>query len=183
VSHLQPGEEQQVTTTTTDKVKLLLRLTPDEDGYPPFTIEGVWASRNPDGTYEIANIPFYSYDVAVGDVVRAEEIDGELFFVERVKDSGNSVIRMLIYDRDELEKIRADLWSLGCDSEGDGVVLAVNVPAGVSYAPIAKFLDEGDRAKRWGFEEAVLCHPRDETNAQGGPALRLVHDASVEVDK
>jgi hypothetical protein len=135
-------------TETTDKVKLLLRLTPDEDGYPPFSIEGVWASRNPDGTYEIENIPFYSYDVAVGDVVRAEEVDGELFFVERVKDSGNSVIRMLIYDRGELDKIRAELRSFGCDSEGDGVILAVNVPAEVSYAPLFRYLIDGDHAKR-----------------------------------
>ena len=37
-------------------------------------------------------------------------------------------------------------------------MLAVNVPAEVSYAPILRFLTEGDRAKRWGFEEAVLCH-------------------------
>jgi hypothetical protein len=68
------------------------------------------------------------------------------------------VIRMLIYNREELDKVRSELRALGCDSEGDGVVLAVNVPAEVAYGPILKFLTEGDDAKRWGFEEAVLCH-------------------------
>ena len=118
----------------------------------------MWTSRQADGTYEIENIPFYSYDVAVGDVVKAQDVDGELFYLERVRESGNSVIRMLVYDRQELESIRAELRALGCDSEGDGVVLAVNIPAAVPYAPIFRFLTEGDRAKRWGFEEAVLCH-------------------------
>lgn len=171
-----------MTATTTDKVKVLFRLTQDESGYPPYAVEGMWTSRRADGTYEIENIPFYSYDVAVGDIVRAEEIDGELFFIERVKDSGNSVLRMFIYDRDELDKVRAELRSFGCDSEGDGVILSVNVPAEVPYAPLFRYLMDGD-AKRWGFEEAVLCHPTDATNVQGGPALRLVHDATVEGDK
>ena len=118
----------------------------------------MWTSRRADGTYEIENIPFYSYDVAVGDVVKAQDVDGELFYLERVRESGNSVIRMLIYDRQEMDSIRAELRALGCDSEGDGVVLAVNVPANEPYAPIFRFLTAGDRAKRWGFEEAVLCH-------------------------
>jgi hypothetical protein len=147
-----------MTATTTDKVKVLFRLTQDESGYPPYAVEGMWTSRRADGTYEIENIPFYSYDVAVGDVVKAQDVDGELFYLERVRESGNSVIRMLVYDRQELESIRAELRALGCDSEGDGVVLAVNIPAAVPYAPIFRFLTEGDRAKRWGFEEAVLCH-------------------------
>jgi hypothetical protein len=146
------------TTDKTDKVKVLFRLTQDESGYPPYAIEGVWTSRRADGTYEIENIPFYSYDVAVGDVVRAQDVDGELFYLERVRESGNSVIRMLVYDRGDLDNIRAELRALGCDSEGDGVVLAVNVPRDVPYAPIFRFLTAGDNAKRWGFEEAVLCH-------------------------
>ena len=155
-----------MTATTTDKVKVLFRLTQDESGYPPYAVEGMWTSRQADGTYEIENIPFYSYDVAVGDVVKAKDVDGELFYVERVRESGNSVIRMLIYDRGELDRVRAELRALGCDSEGDGAVLAVNVPADVPYAPIFRFLSEGDRAKRWGFEEAVLCHEPDPVPAK-----------------
>lgn len=155
-----------MTATTTDKVKVLFRLTQDESGYPPYAVEGMWTSPRADGTYEIENIPFYSYDVAVGDVVKAQDVDGELFYLERVRESGNSVIRMLIYERGELDSVRAELRALGCDSEGDGVVLAVNVPAGVPYAPIFRYLIEGDRAKRWGFEEAVLCHEREPAPAK-----------------
>lgn len=142
-------------------MKITFRLVQDADGYPPGHYESMWARRLPDDTYEIDNIPFYSYDVAVGDIVKVQQVDGELFYLERVKDSGNSVIRMLIYDRTDLDNVRAELRALGCDSEGDGIVLAVNVPAEVPYGPIFRFLTEGDRAKRWGFEEAVLSHEHE----------------------
>ena len=163
--------ERQVTSTATisPSVKITFRLVQDADGYPPVHYESMWARSLPDGTYEIENIPFYSYDVAVGDVVKAQDVDGELFYVERVRESGNSVIRMLIYDRGELDSVRAELRALGCDLEGDGVLLAVNVPADVPYTPIFRFLTEGDRAKRWGFEEAVLCH-----DPQPAPAKRTL---------
>ena len=172
---LQPSQEQQVTNAEPDlpAAKITFRLVQDADGYPPGNYESMWARRLPDGTYEIDNIPFYSYDVAVGDIVKVQEVDGELFFSERVKDSGNSVIRMRIYDPGDLDNIRAELRSLGCDSEGDGVVLAVNVPADVPYGPIFRFLIEGDRAKRWGFEEAVLCH-----EAEPLPAKRTLRPTS-----
>jgi hypothetical protein len=69
-----------MTATTTDKVKVLFRLTQDESGYPPYAVEGMWTSRRADGTFEIESIPFQSYEAAVGDVVKAQEVDGELLF-------------------------------------------------------------------------------------------------------
>lgn len=123
-------------------------------------VEEVWALRREDGTFEIESIPFRSYETAVGDIVKAEEVGGNFFFTERVKRSGNSVIRISADDPADLTDIRADLLALGCDSEICGAVVAVNVPADVSYAPIARLLDEGDRAKRWSFEEANLSHER-----------------------
>ncbi len=124
-------------------------------------VEEIWALRREDGTFEIESIPFQSYEAAVGDVVKAQEVGGDFFFSERVKRSGNSVIRVRIQDPDELVNLRAELHALGCDSEVDGAALAVNVPAEVLYAPIAKILNEGVRARRWNFEEAILCHERD----------------------
>jgi hypothetical protein len=43
----------------------------------------------------------------------------------------------------------------------------------VLYGPIFRFLIEGDRAKRWGFEEAVLCH-----EAEPLPAKRTLRPTS-----
>ncbi len=62
------GQDQQVTHIDDElpAVKITFRLVQDEDGYPGVGYESMWARRLPDGTFEIDNIPFYSYDVAVG---------------------------------------------------------------------------------------------------------------------
>jgi hypothetical protein len=124
-------------------------------------VEEIWALRQEDGTFEIESIPFHTCEAAVGDIVKAQEVDGDFFFIERVKRSGNSVIRVQVQNSDELANLRTELHALGCDSEVDGAALAVNVPAEVSYAPIAQLLNEGERARRWKFEEAILGHERE----------------------
>lgn len=141
-----------------DQLKLLLRLPQSEDGLTPYGIESLWVSPRPDGTYEVDNIPFFSYDVAVGDVVRAEEDGGDLYFEELVQASGNSVIRVKLPNEAELLRLHDELRSLGCDSESFGTLLAVNIPAQVAYEPIFRLLEKGEKDDRWGFEEAVLAH-------------------------
>ena len=80
------------------QVKLKFCIEPDEDGYPPFSVESVWASPLPDGTYQLDNIPFFTYDAADGDVVTAKVVDGELFFDGVAQASGNSVVRVIVND-------------------------------------------------------------------------------------
>ena len=138
--------------------RLLLRIPQDEDGLTPFSVERVWVSPREDGTYEIDNIPFFSYDVAVGDIVRAEEDGGDLFFEEVVQASGNSVIRVKLHAEAERLPLYAELQALGCDAEAFGTLVAVNVPARIPYEPIFALLKQGQEDDRWGFEEAVLHH-------------------------
>lgn len=142
-----------------DQLKLLLRLPQDEYGYPPYTIERLWVSPREDGTYEIDNIPFFSYDVAVGDIVRAEEEDGDLFFEEVVQASGNSVIRVKLRAEAERTPLYAELQALGCDAEAFGTLVAVNIPAQVAYEPVLTFLTQGQEDDRWGVEEALIRSP------------------------
>lgn len=141
-----------------DHVKLLFRLKRDPDGYPPVDVESVWAIPQADGSYEIDNIPFFAREVAVGDVVTAQEIDGELFFAALVRPSGNSLLRVIVFDEVEVPKLCAELKGLGCDVETHGTLVAVDVPAAVSYTPICQLLETGMNTERLGFEEAVLCH-------------------------
>lgn len=138
--------------------KIVFRLEQDEDGYPPVGYESVWADRLADGTYRIDNLPWYSYDAACGDIVSAKEIDGELFFDELVKPSGNTLLRVVVYQEEDVPGLVNDLKPLGCDCERNGRLVAVNVPAGVDYAPIFRLLMAGQERGSWGFEEAVLCH-------------------------
>ena len=139
-------------------VKVLFRLERDPDGYPPVDVESVWAIRQPDGSYKIDNIPFYARGAAVGDVVTAKEIDGELFVEALAQPSGNSLIRAIVHDEAEVSKLCAELKALGCDVEVYGRLVAVDVPAAVSYTPICQLLEAGMNTDRLGFEEAVLCH-------------------------
>lgn len=139
-------------------VKLLFRLKRDPDGYPPVDVESVWAIPHADGSYVIDNIPFFARGVAVGDAVTAKEIDGELFFEALVRPSGNSLIRIIVFDEVEVPKLCAELKALGCDVETHGTLVAVDVPASISYAPICQLLEAGMGTERLGFEEAVLCH-------------------------
>ena len=141
-------------------VRLNLRLREGQGGYPRYLYESIWAAPLTDGTYEVASIPFFSDDVALGDVVQANEdpeVDG-VFFKQLARESGNSLIRVELADEDEMRKLAEHLRSLGCASESLYTLLAVNIPAHVSYAPILKILMQGHESAGWGVDEAVLCH-------------------------
>ena len=141
-------------------LRVTFRLRQDEDGYPPYLFESLHAAPLEDGAYEIANIPFFSYDAALGDVVKVKEEPDEdgLFFDELVRESGNSVIRVNVRDKSELPRLIEQLRTMGCEYEALHSYLAVSIPAQVSYSPILRLLLQGEASDRWGFEEAVLCH-------------------------
>lgn len=141
-------------------LRVTFRLKQDEDGYPPYLFESLHAAPLEDGTYEVANIPFFSYDVALGDVVTVKEEPDEdgRFFDKLVRESGNSVIRVNLREKEELPRLAAQLGAMGCESEALHSYLAVSIPAQVSYSPILHMLLQGEASDRWGFEEAVLCH-------------------------
>ncbi len=141
-------------------LQVTFRLQQDEDGYPPYLFESLHAAPLEDGTYEVANIPFFSYDVALGDIVKVKEDPDEdgPFFDELVRESGNSVVRVQVRDKGELPRLAEQLRVTGCESEALHSYLAVSIPAQVSYYPILQILMQGEASDRWGFEEAVLCH-------------------------
>jgi|GEM_PF-1294726 hypothetical protein len=155
-------------------IKLTFRLKQDEDGYPPYLFESIHAAPLEDGTYEIANIPYFSYDAALGDVVKAAEDPNEdgLFFTELIRESGNSVIRVSVRDTQEYARLAEKLHAMGCETESLGSLLAVSIPAKLAYAPIFEVLLDGQEEARWGFEEAVLCHTVAPGEIESWPFLR-----------
>jgi len=58
---------------------ILFELEQDEDGYPPAELEGVWAIEFADGGYKIDNIPFFTRQATLGDIVEARPVGDELF--------------------------------------------------------------------------------------------------------
>lgn len=57
--------------------KLIFKLIPDEEGYPPVSTEAIWGERVGVDQYQVDNIPYYVYGVSKEDVVKVDNISGE----------------------------------------------------------------------------------------------------------
>jgi hypothetical protein len=142
------------------QVKLHFALEQDEDGYPPFAVESVWATlTNKTNEYVIDNIPFYVRGVALGDVVSAKaDDDGHLWFHEVINPSGHSTLRILMLHPDETEEIKSFLCSLGCRWEGSNTpkLFSVDVPPEVKYDAVKSYLDGKEEEGVVEYEEGCL---------------------------
>lgn len=141
--------------------RIFFRLQKDETGYPPDDWESLWASEIEMGLYSIDNIPFFVRGISWGDIVSAEPKQGELRFKQLERQSGHSVLRIIVYDVSEVEDLRKDLQHLECDTEKSHVpgLIAVDVPSTVSLDEVIEFLKEGEKQDRWDYEEGSIRHP------------------------
>ncbi|MBX9600011.1 MAG: DUF4265 domain-containing protein [Bryobacteraceae bacterium] len=74
----------------------------DEDGYPPYAVENLWALRRADG-FELDNVPWYAKRVASGDLINAQpDADGRLVFSSVIRRGGNSTLRGWLADAVDL---------------------------------------------------------------------------------
>ncbi len=121
-------------------------------------VETMWTMKREDG-YEVDNIPFYATGVAVGDVVATEsDVDGGLLFLEVIRPSGHSTIRLWFSDERDVAQVRESLRSAGCTSELSELprLVAVDVPPARSLAEMKAFFDAGEAAGTFEYEEACL---------------------------
>ena len=120
--------------------------------------EAMWVIRR-DAGYEIDNIPFYVKELALGDVVAARQDDsGLLWFSELVRPSGHSTIQLWFSHEKEVESVREALKQMGCASEVSDLprLVAVDVPPDVPYEKVKAFLEQGEHAGRFEYQEACL---------------------------
>ena len=150
-----------------DRVRVLFSITPDEDGYPPVRVEGLWARRQTNGNIVLDNIPFYAMGVGAGDEVSVKLSPGNkaIWFDSIVKSGGTSVFRIFSKDIHALDQIKMPLLALGCPSEVDEKMglIAFEVPSGSDIAPVLDFLMSGQSEDRFDFEEGVLRHALPES--------------------
>jgi hypothetical protein len=124
---------------------------PDEGG--TIEIETLWAIHLENNMYKIDNLPFYAYDVSLGDAVLAiADFDEKLAtFKNILSKSGNRTIQILfeLADLPELSgKILDALVKVGCGYEGaNSRYFAVNVPALVDLSAISDLLSRA--ALQW----------------------------------
>lgn len=152
------------------QVKVLFRLVPDEDGYPPFDTEGLWATPVAPGRYRLDNIPFFAAEVAFGDVVTAEPEERGLFVSGVVDHSGHSTFRVMTSDVSMNEGLRDRLTKWGCEVEigNSPTFLAVDVPPKSDLVAIQAFLEQGTTDGSWDYEEACLAAAE---SSNGGSTL------------
>lgn len=137
-----------------------------EDGWPPMSVESVWARTTDEPHhYMIENTPFFVQTATLGDVViarhrpAADRLDAQvLWFRERVKWAGNSLIRLIFRKRESKDEIFAWLDGTGCICEGfdQMAMLAVSVPPEVDQATIQEYLNQREEAGEIYIEEAML---------------------------
>ncbi|MFK3817601.1 DUF4265 domain-containing protein [Pseudomonas sp. NPDC089407] len=139
--------------------KVLFRLAQDANGYPPASVEGLWA-KAVEGGYAIDNIPFHVYGIAPGDVIVTREEAGETWFAELRQSGGSSVFRIVVRPPETLDQVRAALQDFGCACETEPAVkmLAVEVPPQRSLDTLLYYLLTQREAGLLDFEEGVLRH-------------------------
>src|SRR5574337_1233808 len=102
----------------TDLVKIFFHLQQVEAGYPEVSAESVWAK--PTGAadeYIVDNIPFFTRDATIGDTLKALKKEGALWFDSLRQRSGNSLIRVVFFEKSLKEKIDDKLNTMGCSTE------------------------------------------------------------------
>ncbi|MFF7492938.1 DUF4265 domain-containing protein [Streptomyces rubiginosohelvolus] len=69
----------------------------DEDGWPPASVESLWAVDLDDGTVRLDNTPWFVRGVASGDVIRVQADDDGVFWAgETMQPSQNCTIRLIV---------------------------------------------------------------------------------------
>lgn len=142
-----------------DRVKVVVKLEKDEDDYPPADYEGLWARPLGEGLFQIDNVPFFARGIAHGDIVSASEGTQEFRFLEVVKPSGHSTLRLIVHDENDIPSVKAMLEKLGCSIERSHIpgLISLDVPPTVYMESLKSVLDEGEAQERWGYEEACLA--------------------------
>src|SRR5688572_23050458 len=121
-------------------IELVLVYKIDEDKPDLFT-EKVYAKKVNDH-YQIQSIPAFAKNIAYGDIVKVEFENGEFHFEDFIKESGHSVLHIVLFDLNTKGYIIKELTAFGCgvNSHVAENYLVVDVPAVVSYYGIKEFL-------------------------------------------
>jgi hypothetical protein len=138
----------------------------NHDAFDDVGLEGIWAKKDGD-SYIIDNIPFYTKNYALGDIISVKEEMGVLYAQSVLQESGNSVVRVLFSDENAVQQNRDRLKKMGCASELSNLpnLIAVDIPKNVNYLDVISFLDIGEKNGDWEYQEACIssfhrAHPR-----------------------
>ena len=139
----------------TDQRKMLFEIFDHDD---KFGIESIWVTPRSESLYEVHNVPFYARGVAFLDVVSGTMRGDELVFVRVEEPSGNSTVRVAMFDMSSRKSVCDGLNALGCDVEISHRpnLMAVDVPKSADWNEVRKHLDSLAMQGLLDYEEAVI---------------------------
>ena len=129
-----------------------------------YALETLWAQEKDSGTYALRNIPFYAFGLSLDDVVSARAIGNQLIIQDVVARGGHSTYRAYLSKDVALPGVRfLKVWSpleqIGASYEvADGRLIAIDIPAQADIYAAYKFLEEGETAGVWDFQEGHCGH-------------------------
>ncbi|WP_432106220.1 DUF4265 domain-containing protein [Streptomyces sp. bgisy091] len=86
-----------MTNISDDRVKVHFCMEIDEDGWPPASVESLWAVDLVDGRVRLDKTPWFVRRVSSGDVIRVQpDDDGVLWAGETVQPSQSCTIRLIV---------------------------------------------------------------------------------------
>ena len=146
--------------TNDNSVKILFRYY--SSVLDEWTVETMWADvvDADKGLYKLDSIPFYGPLVASDDIIFAEydEDEGRLTYRETIKNSGNSIVTVVIMDRTyDINTIRDIFKDMGCLSERvNDAYFSMEVLVDKNYKPIKQKLTELEDEGIIGYAEPCL---------------------------
>ncbi|WP_345943928.1 DUF4265 domain-containing protein [Streptomyces sp. SID3212] len=152
-----------MTNISDDHVKVHFRMDMDEDGWPPASVESLWAVDLGDGTVRLDNTPWFVRGVASGDIIKVG-LDGEgvRWAGETVRASGNCTIRLIVLkdggSASACESVLKIFHRLGTTGEGieQYQMVALDVPTDADLPRIRELLEHGEAKEWWCWEEGCV---------------------------
>ncbi|MFJ8694209.1 DUF4265 domain-containing protein [Streptomyces roseolilacinus] len=146
-----------------DHVKVYFRLEVDEDGWPPASVESLWAVDLGDGTVRLDNASWFVRGVACDDIIRVEvDHEGVRWAGEAVRASENCTIRLIVMKDGGSAAARQTVLEafhrLGTTGEGieQFRMVTLDVPPGADLSRIRKLLEHGEAEGWWHWEEGCV---------------------------
>ncbi|MFC8827764.1 DUF4265 domain-containing protein [Streptomyces sp. NPDC057137] len=152
-----------MTNVSDDHVKVHFRMDIDEDGWPPASVESLWAVDLGDGTARLDNTPWFVRGVASGDIIKMRpDDDGVLWAGETVRPSQNCTLRLIVLKDDGSAAARQSVLEafhrLG--TTGEGIeryrMVALDVPPEADLPRIRELLEHGAAEGWWHWEEGCV---------------------------
>jgi uncharacterized protein DUF4265 len=133
-----------------DRANFIINAELPEAGH----LEQLWTRQLSDNTFEICCIPFFLYDVALGDVVETRPRGARTYVLHRVtQPSGRYVFRVHFPDRALGSAVADELTGLGALIEWSSPALLAVDAADQSHAqPIANHLQQAEDQQRLIYE-------------------------------